>query len=130
MACRPTGHAEVEGAPSDDRGANGRVHFPAHADVDLTVGAVPGHPCVQAFAAVPIGSAPRTFGPAVNPSSDIDTSSTTLLIANLLRTLGDAVRHRQEIVGAGPAVSTSTEASPKQGPAFVVWTTAGRPSPL
>jgi hypothetical protein len=36
----------------------------------------------------PIGSASRTFGPAVNPSRDIDTSSTTLPIANLLLALG------------------------------------------
>jgi hypothetical protein len=36
----------------------------------------------------PIGSAFRTFGPAVNPSRDIDTSSTTLPIANLLLALG------------------------------------------
>jgi hypothetical protein len=55
----------------------------------------------------PIGAASRTFGPAVNPSRDIDTSSTTLPIANLLHTIGAAVQRRHEIVGARPAVSTS-----------------------
>ena len=42
----------------------------------------------------PIGSSSLTFGPAVNPSRDIDTSSTTLLIANLLGALGAAVWRR------------------------------------
>jgi hypothetical protein len=57
----------------------------------------------EAFAAVPIGSASRMFGPAVNPSSDIDTSSTTLLIASLQRGFGAAVRCRHEMVVLAPA---------------------------
>jgi hypothetical protein len=48
----------------------------------------------------------------VNPSSDIDPSSTTLLIANLLGNLGAAVRRRQEMFGARPAVSTSPRTHP------------------
>jgi hypothetical protein len=68
---------------------------------------LPAIHAVWAFAAVPIGSASRTVGLAVNPSSDIDTSSTILLIASFLGTVGTAVRRHHEIVGAGPAVSTS-----------------------
>ena len=40
----------------------------------------------------PMGSASPTFGPAVNPSRDIDASSTTLLIASLLRSIDAAVQ--------------------------------------
>ena len=47
----------------------------------------------------PMGSATPTFGPAVNPSRDIATSSTTLLIASLLRSIGAAVWRRHEKVG-------------------------------
>jgi len=54
-----------------------------------------------------MGSALPTFGPAVNPSRDIDTSSTALLIASLLGSIGTAVRRHHEKVGAGPADSTS-----------------------
>jgi hypothetical protein len=54
-----------------------------------------------------MGSASPAFDPAVNPSRDIATSSTTLLIASLLRSVGAAVRRRHEKVGAGPAVLTS-----------------------
>jgi hypothetical protein len=43
------------------------------------------------------------FGPAVNPSSDSDTSSTTLLIASLQRGFGAAVRCRHEMVVLAPA---------------------------
>jgi hypothetical protein len=43
------------------------------------------------------------FGPAVNPSSDIDTSSTTLLIASLQRGFGAAIRCRHEMVVLAPA---------------------------
>ena len=46
-------------------------------------------------------------GPAVNPSRDIATSSTTLLIASLLRFIGAAVRRRHEKVGVDPDVLTS-----------------------
>src|SRR6266566_706706 len=91
----PRAQAEVECAASDDRGSNGRVLFPAHAGVDVAVGPFPGHPRVQAFAAVPIGSSSRTFGPSVNPSRDIDTSSTTLLIA-VPPHLGTAIGRRHE----------------------------------
>jgi hypothetical protein len=42
----PRAYTEIERAPSDDRGSNGRVHFSAHGDIDLAVGPVPGHPCV------------------------------------------------------------------------------------
>jgi hypothetical protein len=98
MACRPTVQAEIERAPSDDRSSNGRVHRPAYADVDLAVR--PFFPAIHAWRrSLPsrIGSASRTFGPAVNPSGDIDTSSTTLSVANLqlLYTFGAAVRRRQ-----------------------------------
>ncbi|GAB2866018.1 hypothetical protein GCM10027176_79720 [Actinoallomurus bryophytorum] len=55
-----------------------------------------------------MGSSARTLGPAVNPSRDIDTSSTTLLIARLLRSGGAAIRRRHRKVGAAPAVSTPT----------------------
>ena len=57
----------------------------------------------ETHGAVPIGSASRMFGPAVNPSSDIDTSSTTLLIASLQRGFGAAVRCRHEMVVLAPA---------------------------
>jgi hypothetical protein len=53
-----------------------------------------------------MGSSARTFGPAVNPSRDIDTSSTTLLIASLLRSTGAVIRRRHRKVGADPATST------------------------
>jgi hypothetical protein len=55
----------------------------------------------------PMGFASPMSGPAVNPSRDIATSSTTLLTASLLRSTGAAVRCRYEKVGADPAVSTS-----------------------
>jgi len=50
------------------------------------------------------------FGPAVNPSRDIATSSTILLIASLLRSIGAAVRRHHENVGADLAVLTSAAA--------------------
>jgi hypothetical protein len=81
----------------------------AEADVDPAVRPVSSHPhpLVQPFATLPMGSALPTSGPAVNPSRDIDTSSTALLIASLLASIGTAVRHLHEKVGAGPADSTS-----------------------
>lgn len=63
----PRAYTKIEGASSDDGGSDGRVHL-------------------QAFAAIPIGSASRTFGPAVNPTRDTKTSQTTLAIFFLLPT--------------------------------------------
>src|SRR5688500_3396242 len=77
----PRAQAEIERAASDDRGSNGGVHFPAHAGVDVAVGPFPGHPFVEAFAAVPHWRCLPHIRAAANPSRDIDTSSTTLLIA-------------------------------------------------
>ena len=55
----------------------------------------------------PMGFAFPMSGPAVNPSRDIATSSTTLLTTSLLRSIAAAVRRRHEKVGADPATSTS-----------------------
>ena len=68
----PLAHAEVERAPSDDRGANVRVPFSAQSVSIWLSGRSPNIHACRCSPPSPIGSSSRMFGPAADPSSDTE----------------------------------------------------------